>query len=981
MTDDNLSPDTLSGNLDHMVRNCKAYTNDTLNKSNKLSMLHLNSRSLKNKFDDIQTFLANSGVDWTFICVSETWLKDELLQYFELEHYNLFASCRSNGVGGGAAIYVNNKYEAKERNDLRCEELESVFVEVKLASLHTASKIIIGEIYRPPNYPSSQFFEYFESTLDKIEKENKMCLLSGDFNYNLLDLANDKKALSFFNLMSSYGYFPTISLATRIQKERKSLLDNIFINDLSIIHDSGVIIDDLSDHFPIFLNLDILENKAQRKKETTVFDKKKVNELNDYLVHRLDRFNLITDPNIACNDLIEAYVDGIKLFSKTLRYSRRKMPLKPWITPSILCSINRITKLYKHFLRKKTVESENIYRQYRNTLTHVLRDAKRLYYRSLLQENRNNGKQTWNLLNELINKRNKKNCISPSTFTDTLGFSYEDSQIAEGFNNFFATIGTNLEKNIPASDNNPMDYMTAPAYNDFNECLVTTPNEISKIIKSLNPVGGGIDQISTKILLYTYEKCLNYLTYFFNLCLRTSVFPTKLKIGVIVPIHKTGDMTQFNNYRPISLLPVLSKILEKLVHSRLLNYLDENKILNPLQFGFRKKHSSYMPLAHLIDEVAKSLQNNEITCGIYLDLKKAFDTVCLEILLKKLYFLGIKGDLYKILESYLSNRFQLTKFNNIYSKPAEVTMGVPQGSILGPLLFIVYINDLSNVTDDAKFYFFADDTAITVKSSSLIDLQDKINQLMPKVTEWFNSNRLSLNTSKSNFQMYSKMHIEHFVIKLNGSNILRQKQVKYLGVVVEENLKFETHIANISSTISRNIGVMGRAKPFLSSRELLLLYNSLVLPYLNYCAVVWGTNYPSRLEKLIKLQKRAIRIIDHKPFLFPTSNLFAKYKILKFPDLVKEQSIMILLSYINETLPEPIAQMFRIHNPVNTRATRHFQVPYSASNYRSFTLSYSAPKNWNTIIGHIYRDLASVPKNKFTLKKHVRKYLINKYKT
>ena len=636
--------------------------------------------------------------------------------------------------------------------------------------------------------------------------------------------------------------------------------------------------------------------------------------------------------------------------------------MKPWITPSILCSINRKTKLYKDVVHKKSLEAESKYKKYRNILSKIIRDAKRLYYQRLFQENKNNGRKTWQLLNEVTSRRQCKISVFPSVFSDNLDNKYDGSTISDGFNNFFASVGTTLEKDIPASDSSPMDHLREPTYDEYNDNLSTTSEEIKTVIKSLNPVGGGLDNISTEILMLTYKKCLPYLVYFFNLCLQTATFPDKLKIGLIVPIHKSGDKSKFNNYRPISLLPIFSKILEKLIHSRLLHYLDSNIILNPLQFGFRKKHSTYMPIALILDEVAKSLQNNEITCGIYLDLKKAFDTVSLDILLKKLYFLGIRGDLHQILESYLSDRFQRTKFNNIISNEIKVSMGVPQGSILGPLLFILYINDLCNVSDEAKFYFFADDTAITVKAHNVVDLKHKINELLPKVSNWFNCNRLSLNTSKSMFQVYSKSLINDFEINLNGSKIMRHKYVKYLGVVIEENLKFEKHIANISSLISRNIGVMGRAKHFLSSSQLLLLYNSLVLPHLNYCAVVWGNNYQSRLNKLIKLQKRAIRIIDHKPFLFPTNDLFIKYKILKFPDIVKEQCIMIMLGYINQTLPEPILEMFHFRVPVNTRNTRHFELPFAATNYRTFTLSFCAPNNWNIIIGYLFRNINDVPR-------------------
>ena len=252
-----------------------------------------------------------------------------------------------------------------------------------------------------------------------------------------------------------------------------------------------------------------------------------------------------------------------------------------------------------------------------------MRDAKRLYYQSLFNDNKGNGKKTWDLLNEVINKTHNKYANLPSVFFDNAGSSYENSHIADGFNNFFAEVGTNLEREIPASCSSPVDYLGSPNYPPLTEVLSTTPYEITKIIKSLNPVGGGIDKISTKIILYTYEKCLPHFTFFFDLCLKTAVFPDRLKIALVVPIYKAGKKDQFNNYRPISLLPVFSKILEKLLHSRLLTYIDFNKILHPFQFGFRKKHSTYMPIAHLINEITESLQDQKIICGIYLDLKKS----------------------------------------------------------------------------------------------------------------------------------------------------------------------------------------------------------------------------------------------------------------------------------------------------------------------------------------------------------------------
>ena len=239
---------------------------------------------------------------------------------------------------------------------------------------------------------------------------------------------------------------------------------------------------------------------------------------------------------------------------------------------------------------------------------------------------------------------------------------------------------------------------------------------------------------------------------------------------------------------------------------------------------------------------------------------------------------------------------------------------------------------------------------------------------------------MSLNTSKTCYQLYSVHPNEDEInMVINGSKISRFSTVRYLGVSIDENLKFQSHINSLATKISRNIGIMCRVRHFLSSRELLLIYNSLVLPYINYCAVVWGCNYNSRVKNIVRLQKRALRIIDKKPFLFPTNQLFVKYKLLKVPELVVEQSIMILLSFLNNTLPQPLSRLFKVNRPLNTRSSEHFFVPFSRSNFRIFSISFAIPKAWNRTVREIYNNIDDVPRSKSVLKNKIRAYLLELY--
>ena len=486
--------------IKNIEENCNYYTSlENVDLLDSLSLIHMNVRSMKNKFDDICNFLA-MGTEWDIVLISEIWVKSDLIQFYQLESYNLFATCRSIGEGGGTAIYVHKKHDCIERDDLKSNEIETTYVEIKLRIGTEIRSAVIGEIYRPPNYASTDFLDYMECVLEKVENEKKFCILAGDFNYNLLAQNRCVGSSKFMHTMASYGFLPLIAKETRIQKQSATLLDNIFINDLTKYNTSGIIINDLSDHLPIFASLKFKSVAKSKKENVKFFDKKQVAALNTFLSNELNGFETNTDANAASVQMTKAYMDGISKFSKTYKTSRRKTALKPWITPGILCSINRKSHLYKKFIKRGNARNEEKYKRYRNVLLKVTRDAKKLYFQKSFNEAKNNTKETWSLLSMLINKENKKNTDFPEKLIDNHGRECIKSEIPERFNIFFATIGEQLDKGIPVTDGNPLDYLQNYQNRDVWEVSEVTCGKIENIIRCLNKVGGGIDKISTYIL-------------------------------------------------------------------------------------------------------------------------------------------------------------------------------------------------------------------------------------------------------------------------------------------------------------------------------------------------------------------------------------------------------------------------------------------------------------------------------------------------
>ena len=390
-------------------------------------------------------------------------------------------------------------------------------------------------------------------------------------------------------------------------------------------------------------------------------------------------------------------------------------------------------------------------------------------------------------------------------------------------------------------------------------------------------VGAGHDKINSLIFKATYRYIITEIVHFLNLCLQHGTFPCSLKRAVIKPIFKAGDKQHFSNYRPISLLPVISKLLEKLIYFRLNDHLIKNDILNKRQFGFRKGMSTYMPLMLLQEKITRAFEFNKIVCGLYLDLRKAFDTVDIDILLNKIHCYGINHNAYNILKSYLSGRMQCVQIDTVVSSFLPVETGVPQGSILGPLLFLIYINDFPLVCNQMTTYLYADDTSIFIEGSDEREVQNTINTLMPKIEDWFAANQLSLNTDKTYYQIYTNKKTRAAIsLNLVGVNIKRVKSVKYLVVFIDEDLKWHTHLSKLYTVLCRNVGIINRARYFLHSSHLLLLYNSLILSHINYCCLLFCNTYSSHIHEIEKLQKRAVRLIDGQARLAHSSPIFKK---------------------------------------------------------------------------------------------------------
>ena len=714
-------------------------TFNTFNRNN-FTILHVNIRSIINKMHLLELLLAQLDTKFSCIVISETWLtNDEFFGKYYLDGYNFFYSSRPGGGGGGVCVYVLDSYEASGA-DVRLAGSEAMVVRIDCSG---RSVCTVLAVYRTPSGVPSAFLADWEACLPSLPSNS---VIVGDLNFDLNpENDTDNPTLDYMRIMSVNGFYNIIETATRFGNSKTSLLDHIFVKNLAMdIRSCTVDTDILADHLPVIGSIAIPNFKHSHHAGHISITKLDREQLYEKINDTENWQSVLTshDPDEAFDNFTTTMQTLINESSCTVSKKQNKKLnfKKPWMTRKIFRLITQREncrkkifddpfngKLLKHYTKLKNLAAE------------AVKKAKVDYFKHKFEVVKSNPNEKWTLINRILNRNVAKSSVPSCLETDTCKFSLP-KEISECFNEFFCNIGTGLAGKLPKTNVDPLSYLIKNTHIEQFDFLEISPEITAEVIgNSSAQKAVGYDGISMAIIKDNKTILAEVLTHMINTIIRTSKFPDSQKIARVRPLHKKGDKSDRNNYRPISILTAISKITEKVLAIQLRYFLENCDILSDCQFGFREKRNTTSAISRLMEQLYQSFNDSKITQGIFLDFSKAFDTIDHSILIKKLPFYNFSSDACNLLESYLSNRKQFVKIDDFKSSLKEVRIGVPQGSVLGPILFLIYINDLINAAPMFNYLLFADDTNIFSNDPLLL----KAN--LKKIEQWCLSNKLILN--------------------------------------------------------------------------------------------------------------------------------------------------------------------------------------------------------------------------------------------
>jgi hypothetical protein len=888
-----------------------------------LKIAHLNIRSLYHKCDFVKLMLEHESID--ILGLSESWLHPDI-EDSELNipgYHKIIRNDRTTDKAGGVAVYCkkNTKHIYRKEWNISHVDIETVWVVIRMPQTRP---LFICTVYRPENSLTSAL-DILEEQVGRAAEShsNPEIIIMGDMNVDYLTRNYEYRHLKSFEQL--FQVKQIINKPTRVTDKSSTCIDHMYTNREEMVYQTDVVPLGLSDH-----SLTYIIRKGKKNKVKSSFIKART-----YRNFNEVSFN---------NDLAHADWSGVfsadtidgawSAFKRTfLQISDKHAPfvnmkVREDSPPFINENLRSLCVDRDYFMRKahktRKLEDFNRAKQLRNQANNLLDLLRKRYFDDQIRQNRGNSKGLWKTLKKLLPSKGDRNIIQEIKSGDRT--ICDSKEIANVINRFFANIGNTLAANItPPTDFVPPEIV--PTENPFTMQLIDT-EFVKKELGSMDiNKSTGMDGIPSRLLKAGSSEICRALTHIFNRTVVTGTIPSEWKTARVTPIFKDGDKSDAGNYRPISILPVVMKILERAIHNQVYGFLTENNILTPVQSGFRKLYSTLTTLIDVSDNIHNDVEEGRGTGMLFLDLKKAFDTVNHDLLIQKLRQYGFGNSSLAWFTNYLSNRQQAVEINGTRSDWENVKTGVPQGSILGPLLFILYINDLPRVIEKCNVTLYADDTALYFSSNDPGQIKQCLEEDLSRLKKWFDYNKLTLNVRKTKFMQFSsgqkKNKFSDVQVKINEEQVERVEIFKYLGLWLDETLNFKEHVCQISKKVNKRLGLLLRIRKNITKDTALMLYKSLILPHLEYCDVVWDTCSNQLKDSLQKLQNRACKIILKRNRYAHTNEIHQTLKLLKLSDRRRFHTACMAYRCANNLVPEYLRNIYQQVSDVHQHGTRN----------------------------------------------------------
>ena len=839
------------------------------------------------------------------------------------------------------------------------DRLECLTVEI---SKPHSRPFLVSTWYKPPNSPPDLFND-FENLIGEIDGSNRELYLVGDMNTNLLPGVADSNSFKLINVCEIFGLRQLITEPTRVTAQSQSLIDLCITNTPDKIVRSGVLPLGISDHSLVYLIRKTHYTIPGCVKIISTRSFKHFNQEEfpaDVELIQWDDINLFSHPNEMWEFWKNQFLSCIDKHAP-IRSKRIGNKKSPWITHELIRKMRKRDFLKKKAERTKDQYCWNDFKAARNEVNNSIKYAKRKYFCDNLSACKKDPRKTWQLVNELSSRQHMKKVIADIEIGDIKITSA--SEMAEAFNCHFANIGHDLARDIPSvnTDTVPESYLISTnATFSFKSC---SPNEVRKLLEKLDTKKStGLDNLPSRMLKIAAGVLAPSLAFLFNQSISSGIVPTEWKLAKVTPIFKKGKRQDVNIYRPISIIPAVAKVFERIIYDQFFKYLNDNDLLVNCQSGFRSLHSTLTSLLEASNSWSVNIDNGLINGVIFIDLKKAFDTIDHKILLRKLASYGIDHRALKWFDSYLSDRQQKCVVNGELSGARAVTCGVPQGSLIGPLLFLIYINDLPNCLSKALPRMYTDDTSISIAASSLPELESALNAELAYLHEWLNVNKLSLNIAKTELmligsrQRLSATTTGHsLAVQIKGHEIDRVPHTKSLRVHIDQNLSWSKHVNETAKIVSSGIGALKRLRPFICEDTAILLYRALIEPYFDYCCPVWDGLSNELADKLQKLQNRAIRVITKSDHYSSATTLRGELGWDNLSTRRKKQKLKLMFKTLNDQSPEYLKGLFM---PFSTdyglrNSDNKLALPKPRTDFLKRSFCYSGAQLWNSLPSNV----------------------------